>query len=116
MSERVSSAVLGEPGRYEVQEFPRPTLPDETALMRMEIPGICGTDKHTFAGETKQYAGTSRPTRRFRSSRVTLERYADRYPFAEMVTHEFGLADAETAMRTSMSPESMKVAIVPGRG
>jgi hypothetical protein len=45
-----------------------------------------------------------------------LERYADRYPFAEMVSHEFGLADAETAMRTSMSPNSMKVAIVPDRG
>ena len=44
------------------------------------------------------------------------ERYADRYPFAEMVSHEFGLADAETAMRTSMSADSMKVAIVPGLG
>ena len=43
-----------------------------------------------------------------------MERYADRYPFDEMVTHEFGLADVDTAMRTSMSPESMKVAMVPG--
>ena len=42
-----------------------------------------------------------------------MERYADRYPFDEMVTHEFGLADADTAMRTSMSPESMKVTMVP---
>jgi hypothetical protein len=31
-----------------------------------------------------------------------------------MVTHEFGLVDVETAMRTSMSPQSMKVAVVPG--
>jgi len=30
-----------------------------------------------------------------------------------MVTHEFGLDDIETAMRTSMSPDSMKVAVVP---
>jgi Zn-dependent alcohol dehydrogenase len=42
-----------------------------------------------------------------------MERYADRYPFDEMVTHEFGLADVDTAMRTSMSPESMKVTMVP---
>jgi len=42
-----------------------------------------------------------------------MERYADRYPFEDMVTHEFGLADADRAMRTSMSPESMKVAMVP---
>jgi hypothetical protein len=31
-----------------------------------------------------------------------------------MVTHEFGLDQVETAMRTSMSPDSMKVAVVPG--
>jgi hypothetical protein len=30
-----------------------------------------------------------------------------------MVTHEFGLAEADTAMRTSMRAESMKVAILP---
>ena len=41
------------------------------------------------------------------------ERYADRYPFEEMVTHEFGLDDVETAMRTSMSHDNMKVPIVP---
>src|SRR5918994_1764796 len=58
MSESVRPAVLVAPGRYEVQEFPRPTLPDGAALVRMEMSGICGTDKHTFAGETKQYAGT----------------------------------------------------------
>jgi hypothetical protein len=39
----------------------------------------------------------------------------DRYPFAEMVTHEFGLHQADEAMHTSMDPRSMKVAIVPGR-
>jgi hypothetical protein len=31
-----------------------------------------------------------------------------------MVTHEFGLDQVAAAMRTSMSPESMKVAVVPG--
>ena len=44
-----------------------------------------------------------------------LERHSDRYPFAEMVTHEFGLHQADEAMHTSMDPRSMKVAIVPGR-
>ena len=42
-----------------------------------------------------------------------MERYADHYPFEEMVTREFGLADADRAMRTSMNRESMKVAMVP---
>jgi threonine dehydrogenase-like Zn-dependent dehydrogenase len=58
MSEQVTAAVLTAPGRYELQEFPRPVLPDGALLMQMEMSGICGTDKHTYLGETRQYAGT----------------------------------------------------------
>lgn len=58
----VRAAVLTGPGTYELQEFPRPTLPDGSLLMQMEMSGICGTDKHTFLGETKQYAGTPAET------------------------------------------------------
>ena len=57
-SPSVRAAVLTAPGRYEVQEFPRPVLPEGAALMEIEMSGICGTDKHTYQGETKQYAGT----------------------------------------------------------
>ena len=62
MSDAVQAAVLVAPGRYEVQEFPRPTLADGALLMQVEMSGICGTDKHTFLGETKQYAGTPAET------------------------------------------------------
>jgi L-iditol 2-dehydrogenase len=58
----VRAAVLTGPGAYELQQFPRPTLPDGSLLMQMEMSGICGTDKHTFLGETKQYAGTPAET------------------------------------------------------
>jgi L-iditol 2-dehydrogenase len=58
MVEKVRAAVLVAPGRYEVQTFDRPVLPDGSLLMEIEMSGICGTDKHTFLGETKQYAGT----------------------------------------------------------
>ncbi len=27
-------------------------------MIAMHLSGICGTDKHTFRGESKQYAGT----------------------------------------------------------
>jgi len=27
--------------------------------MRVLLSGVCGTDKHTYRGETKQYAGTA---------------------------------------------------------
>ena len=62
MPDQVRAAVLVEPGRYEVQEFPRPALADGALLMEVEMSGICGTDKHTFLGETKQYAGTPAET------------------------------------------------------
>ncbi len=62
MVEKVTAAVLVAPGRYELQEFDRPVLPDGAMLMRMEMSGICGTDKHTYQGETKQYAGTPAET------------------------------------------------------
>ena len=58
-TDRVRAAVLTAPGRYEVQEFDRPALPDGALLMEIELSGICGTDKHTYQGETKQYAGTA---------------------------------------------------------
>ena len=54
----IKAAVLTAPGRYEVQSFPWPTLIEGSALMQMEMAGICGTDKHTYMGETKQYVGT----------------------------------------------------------
>ena len=58
MTQKVRAAVLTAPGNYEIQEFDRPVLPDGSLLMEIELSGICGTDKHTYLGETKQYAGT----------------------------------------------------------
>lgn len=62
MSDRIRAAVLTGPGRYEIQEFPTPALPDGSLLMQVEMSGICGTDKHTYLGETRQYAGTPAET------------------------------------------------------
>ena len=58
----IRAAVLVEAGRYEVQEFPDPVLADGALMMQIEMSGICGTDKHTYLGETKQYAGTPAET------------------------------------------------------
>jgi threonine dehydrogenase-like Zn-dependent dehydrogenase len=46
------------PRTLEVVEFPRPDLEPGAVLMRVSLSGVCGTDKHTYRGETKQYAGT----------------------------------------------------------
>ena len=58
MPERVRAAVMTAPGVIELQEFPYPKVQPGAMLMKMELSGVCGTDKHTYRGETKQYAGT----------------------------------------------------------
>lgn len=55
----VLAATLLAPGRLELRHYPYPeALEPGAVLLRMLASGICGTDKHTFKGETQQYAGT----------------------------------------------------------
>ena len=44
MSEKVLAAVRTGPSRTELREFPMPDIPEDAALMKMEVGGICGTD------------------------------------------------------------------------
>jgi D-arabinose 1-dehydrogenase-like Zn-dependent alcohol dehydrogenase len=54
----VRAAVMERPGRIAVRKFPMPEPEPGAVLMQVRFSGICGTDKHTFRGESKQYAGT----------------------------------------------------------
>jgi threonine dehydrogenase-like Zn-dependent dehydrogenase len=59
MSGDVLAATLIAPGQLELRRYPYPErLEPGAVLLRMLASGICGTDKHTFKGETQQYAGT----------------------------------------------------------
>jgi threonine dehydrogenase-like Zn-dependent dehydrogenase len=53
----VLAATLIKPGQYEVREYAMPDPSPGCVLVKMELSGICGTDKHTFQGYTKQYGG-----------------------------------------------------------
>ncbi len=55
---RVRAAVVHAPGRFAVDTFPEPEPGPGAVLLRMQFSGICGTDKHTWRGESLQYAGT----------------------------------------------------------
>lgn len=55
---RVNAAVMTGPGKFEVRQYPYPQIGDHAMVMELEMCGLCGTDKHTFRGETVQYAGT----------------------------------------------------------
>lgn len=52
------AAVMEKPGRIVVREFPVPEPEPGAVVIALHLSGICGTDKHTFRGESKQYAGT----------------------------------------------------------
>ena len=59
MSDTVVAATLVAPFDLRVERYPYPTdLEPGAVLLRMLASGICGTDKHTFRGETEQYVGT----------------------------------------------------------
>jgi threonine dehydrogenase-like Zn-dependent dehydrogenase len=49
MAERVLAAVRTGPSRTELREFPLPDIPEDGALLRMEVAGICGTDVKMYA-------------------------------------------------------------------
>src|SRR6266516_830539 len=46
------------PGHLELRRFPLPEPAPGAVLMKVTYSGICGTDKHTYRGESRQYAGT----------------------------------------------------------
>ena len=57
MPDRVKAAVMPKPGTIQLTDFPYPKVPANAALVRMEMSGICGTDKHMFKGETTHPGG-----------------------------------------------------------
>jgi threonine dehydrogenase-like Zn-dependent dehydrogenase len=44
VAEKVLAAVRTAPSTTEIREFPMPDIPEDAALLKMEVAGICGTD------------------------------------------------------------------------
>jgi len=61
MKRKVKAAVVDGPGKVTIRQLPYPELEYGSggAVMKSLKSGICGTDKHTFKGETKQNGGTA---------------------------------------------------------
>ena len=49
MVEQVLAAVRTGPSRTEFREYPMPDIPEDGALLKMEVAGICGTDVKFYA-------------------------------------------------------------------
>jgi L-iditol 2-dehydrogenase len=52
------AAVMEEPGRVALRTLEVPDPEPGAVILDVHLSGICGTDKHTFRGESRQYAGT----------------------------------------------------------
>ena len=58
MPKKVKAVVMTAPGKIEVQELPYPKLERGALILKMQMSGICGTDKHAYKGEKVLYGGT----------------------------------------------------------
>jgi L-iditol 2-dehydrogenase len=58
MPKTVKAVVMTAPGQIEVQELPYPKLERGALILKMQMSGICGTDKHAYKGEKVLYGGT----------------------------------------------------------
>ena len=56
------AAMLIAPRQYRLAEFPVPEPEPGAVLVRNELSGICGTDKHTYQGYVGQYTGAAKPS------------------------------------------------------
>ena len=50
---------MEEPGRIGLRQLEVPEPEPGAVVIAIHLSGICGTDKHTFRGESRQYAGTA---------------------------------------------------------
>jgi L-iditol 2-dehydrogenase len=58
-SSKVKAVVMTGPGKVQCQELPYPDHLEPGALIvKVEMSGICGTDKHAFDGDVTLYGGT----------------------------------------------------------
>ena len=57
----VKSVVLEAKGKLSLKSFPYPEVKKDSAIIRMEYSGICGTDKHSFEGFFHQKGGKPIP-------------------------------------------------------
>lgn len=63
MKTTVRAAILERPGEIVIREFPMPKLSEGAAIAKVSMAGVCGTDKHSFKGESVQYRGTKNEIR-----------------------------------------------------
>jgi threonine dehydrogenase-like Zn-dependent dehydrogenase len=57
--ESVKAAVMLGPGEMEIREYPYPEIDADSAIIKVEMCGVCGTDKHIHQGDSTEIRGKS---------------------------------------------------------
>lgn len=57
--EIVHAAAMTGPGSMERRVYPYPKIDDQMAVLKVDMCGVCGTDKHIFKGEATELRGKS---------------------------------------------------------
>src|ERR1700722_16555822 len=55
----VKAAVMTLPGQMEIRNYPFPQWDRDSAILKIDMTGVCGTDKHIFKGEARELRGKS---------------------------------------------------------
>lgn len=57
--EKVKAVAMTAPGKTEMRTYPYPQMDHDSAILKVEMSGICGTDRHIYKGEAQQLRGKS---------------------------------------------------------
>lgn len=95
---KVRAAVMTGPNAIELREYPYPSARAGECVLRVLAVGICGTDKHTYRGETAQYTGTA---------------HARRVPYPIIPGHEI-VAVVDDPRGQGLEADSEGVPLAPG--
>src|SRR5262245_17129140 len=55
----VRAVAMTAPGKTEMRTYPYPRIDRDSAILKVEMTGICGTDRHIYKGEAQQLRGKS---------------------------------------------------------
>jgi L-iditol 2-dehydrogenase len=74
---------------------------------------LINVHRHIAAKNVLIYGNTNHPHDGYYKAFEMMHRYEDTFPWEKLITHRFGLDQAQEALETSFSPDALKVVFVP---
>jgi L-iditol 2-dehydrogenase len=74
---------------------------------------LINVHRHIAAKNVLIYGNTNHPHDAYYRAFEMMHRYRETFPWGQLITHRFGLDQAQEALETSFSPDALKVVFVP---